>query len=34
MAIFQGSSTASLLASRFMGIEGQAFVIVCTQIVK
>ena len=34
VATFQGSSTAGLLASRFMGIEGQAFVIVCTQVVK
>lgn len=31
---FQGSPTASLLASRFMALEGQAFVIVSTQVVK
>ncbi|KAG4432018.1 hypothetical protein IFR05_012503 [Cadophora sp. M221] len=31
---FQGSPTASRLASRFMGIEGGSFVIVSTQVVK
>jgi nitrilase len=31
---FQGSPTASLLASRFMALEGQMFVIVSTQVVK
>lgn len=30
---FQGSPTASLIASRFMGLEGQSFVIVSTQVV-
>ncbi|TVY40490.1 Nitrilase [Lachnellula subtilissima] len=32
--IYQGSPTASLLASRFMALEGQCFVIVSTQVVK
>lgn len=31
---FHGSPTASLLASRFMALEGQTFVIVSTQVVK
>ncbi|KAH8670400.1 putative nitrilase [Tricladium varicosporioides] len=31
---FQGSPEASLLASRFMALEGQMFVILSTQIVK
>lgn len=32
--LYQGSPTASLLASRFMALEGQSFVIVSTQVVK
>lgn len=31
---YQGSPTASLIASRFMGLEGGMFVIVSTQVVK
>lgn len=31
---FQGTPAASLLASRFMALEGQMFVIVSTQLVK
>ncbi|CZR61885.1 probable nitrilase [Phialocephala subalpina] len=31
---FHGSPTVSLLASRFMALEGQTFVIVSTQVVK
>ncbi|KAH6673031.1 putative nitrilase [Halenospora varia] len=33
-AAFQGSPEASLIASRFMALEGQMFVIVSTQVVK
>jgi nitrilase len=32
--LYQGSPTASLLASRFMALEGQCFVIVSTQVVR
>jgi len=32
--LYQGSPAASLIASRFMALEGQAFVIVSTQTVK